>query len=119
MYLNQHLCYSLIRVKKCIELELPTLLESLEYKLPGKILQDIDCGVGFDVHVELEENVNQDNHIVISVDAVRNVIRIYIHDELNLEGNFQTIRTNFVEVVNAIKEYIVELKLVENLIDGL
>lgn len=101
--------YELITAPKYIDLNLEAMELSLKYKHPGKGIYSVYCGVGFDLQINIGA---QDEPViaVISVDGVYNKIRVYLKDEKDVEGDFNIIRKEFVQLISSIKEFIKEEK---------
>lgn len=123
MYLNKHLIYWINRYPKTMDLTLEDLAEALQYKLPGMNLEGTKFRGGFEIFIPIEgvTYTNEDGQVrqhyfVITVDAIKNAIRVYIYKEEELNGDFVSIRTPFLYVVNAIKEYVKEHRTVDKML---
>ena len=115
MYLNKHLICSITRYPKTMDLTLEDLIEALQYKLPGMDLEGTTFRGGFEIFIPIEgvtyindDGLERQHYFIITVDSIKNVIRIYIYREERLNAAFAEIRIPFCNIFYAIKEYVKE-----------
>ena len=123
MNLNKHLIYWISRFPKAMSLELEDLLEALHYKIPGIELEGTSFRGGFEIFIRLEgvmysndEGLLRQHYIVVTVDCIKNAVRVYIYKEERLTASFDMIREPFCQVIGAVKEYLKEHKAVDRLL---
>ena len=123
MYLNKHLIYWINRYPKTMELSLEDLTEALRYKLPGIEMEAAVFRGGFEIFIPIagityinDEGLERQHYFVITVDTIRNAIRLYIYKEELLCMDFASIREPFCTIMNAIKEYVKEHRTVDKLL---
>ena len=123
MYLNKHLICSITRYPKTMDLDLEDLLEALQYKLPGMDLEGSKFRGGFEIFIPIEgvtytndDGLARQHYFIITVDSIKNIIRIYIYREEFLSAGFAEIRIPFCNIVHAIKEYVKEHRAVDKLL---
>jgi hypothetical protein len=123
MNLNKHLIYWISRFPKAMSLELEDLLEALQYKIPGIEMDGTTFRGGFEIFIRLDgvtyandEGLLRQHYIVVTVDSIKNAIRIYIYKEEKLTASFDMIREPFCQVIAAVKEYLKEHKAVDRLL---
>lgn len=123
MNLNKHLIYWITRFPKTMSIELEDLAEALQYKIPGIELNGTNFRGGFEIFIPMdgitysnEEGLLRQHYIIITVDSIRNAIRIYIYKEEKLTAAFDLIREPFCQVIEAVKEYVKEHKAVDKLL---
>jgi len=123
MYLNKHVICSIIRYPKTMDLDLEDLMEALQYKLPGMDLEGTKFRGGFEIFIPIEgvtytndDGLERQHYFIITVDSIKNAIRIYIYKEEQLNAGFAQIRIPFCSIMAAIKEYIREHQSVDKLI---
>lgn len=123
MYLNKHLIYWINRYPKSMSLELEDLTAALRYKLPEMDMEGTEFRGGFEVFIRLDgltyfndEGMQRQHYIVVTVDTIRNAIRIYIYKEEKLTAGFDLVREPFCAVIEAIREYVREHQAVDRLI---
>jgi hypothetical protein len=78
---------------------------------------------GFEIFIRMEgvtypneEGLTRQHYIVITVDAMKNAIRLYIYKEDKLTVAFNEVRDPFCRVVQAVKEYVKEHQAVDKLL---
>jgi hypothetical protein len=115
MYLNKHLIYWINRYPKTMDLTLEDLAEALHYKLPEMGLEGTKFRGGFEIFIPIEgitytndDGLERQHYFIITVDSIKNAIRIYIYKEELLNADFSAIRITFLNIVDAIKEYVKE-----------
>ena len=115
--------YWINRYPKTMELALEDLMEALQYKLPGITLEGTRFRGGFEIFIPIEDvtYINEDglarqHYFIITVDTIKNAIRIYIYKEECLNAGFDQIRTPFCSIINAIKEYVKEHQAIDKLL---
>ncbi|HRO69781.1 MAG TPA: hypothetical protein PK951_05355 [Chitinophagaceae bacterium] len=123
MNLSNHLIYWIARFPKTMTIELDDLVEALQYKIPGIELSGTNFRGGFEIFIPMDgltysndEGLLRQHYIVITVDSIRNAVRVFIYKEEKLTATFDMIREPFCEVVGAVKEYIKEHKAVDKLL---
>ena len=123
MYLNKHLFYWINRYPKTMDLTLEDLTEALQYKLPGIVFECTRFRGGFEIFIPIEgmtylndDGLMRQHYFIITVDSIKNAIRLYIYKEDQLNGEFSGIRTSFCTIIYAIKEYIKEHRTVDKLL---
>jgi hypothetical protein len=123
MYLNKHLIYWINRYPKTMDLTLEDLMEALQYKRPAMTLECTRFRGGFEIFIPIEgvTYINDDgmirqHYFIINVDSIKNAIRIYIYKEEYLSIDFSEIRSNFFDLIHAIKEYVKEHRNVDKLL---
>lgn len=123
MYLNNHLIYWITRYPKTMDLTLEDLTEALRYKLPGIYFEGTKFRGGFEIFIPID-GVNYENadglmrqhHFIITVDSIKNAIRLYIYKEEQLNTNFAPIRVQFCRIMYSIKEYVKEHRNIDTLL---
>ncbi len=120
---NKHLIYWINRYPKTMSLELEDLVEGLQYKLPDMDMEYTKFRDGFEIFIRMEgvtypneEGLTRQHYIVITVDAMKNAIRLYIYKEEQLTASFNDVRDPFCRVVQAVKEYVKEHQAVDKLL---
>ena len=123
MYLNKHLIYWINRYPKTMDLDLEDLMEAIQYKLPGMDLEGTKFGGGFEIFLPIEgitytndDGLERRHYFIITVDSIKNAIRIYIYKEERLNADFAAIRIPFGHIIHAIKEYVKEHRYVDKLL---
>ena len=123
MYLNKHVICSIIRYPKTMDLDLEDLMEALQYKLPGMDLEGTKFRGGFEIFIPIEgvtytndDGLERQHYFIITVDSIKNAIRIYIYKEEHLNAGFAEIRIPFCRIIEAIKEYVKEHRAVDKLL---
>ena len=123
MYLDKHLFYWINRYPKTMDLTLEDLTEALQYKLPGIIFESTKFRGGFEIFIPVDgvtylndDGQTRQHYFVITVDSIKNAIRLYIYKEDLLNAEFSSIRTSFSTIIHAIKEYIKEHRTVDKLL---
>lgn len=123
MYLNKHLFYWINRYPKTMDLTLEDLTEALQYKLPGIVFESTKFRGGFELFIPIEgvtylndDGLTRQHYVVITVDSIKNAIRLYIYKEDQLNAEFLSIRTAFCTIIHAIKEYVKEHRTVDKLL---
>ncbi len=123
MYLNKHLVYWINRYPKLLDLTLEDLMEALQYKLPEMTLEGTKFRGGFEIFIPIDglTYVNEDgqerqHYFIITVDSIKNAIRIYIYKEEHLNAGFAEIRITFYHIIHAVKEYMKEHRSVDKLL---
>jgi hypothetical protein len=123
MYLNKHLICSITRYPKSIDLDLEDVMEALRYKLPQMDLEGSKFRGGFEIFIPIEgvtytndEGLERQHYFIITVDSIKNAIRIYIYKEEKLNASFAEIRIPFCGIIHAIKEYIKEHRTVDKML---
>lgn len=123
MYLNKHLICWITRYPKTMDLNLEDLLEALPYKLPEMELEGTKFRGGFEIFIPIEgvtytndEGLERRHYFIITVDSIKNTIRIYIYKEERLNADFAQIRVPFCRIIDAIKEYVKEHGAVDKLL---
>jgi hypothetical protein len=123
MYLNKHLIYWINRYPKTMDLTLEDLMEALQYKRPGMTLECTRFRGGFEIFIPMEgvtytneEGLQRQHYFIISVDSIKNAIRVYIYKEECLGIDFAQIRGSFCDLIQAIKEYVKEHRSVDKLL---
>lgn len=123
MYLNKHLIYWINRYPKTMDLTLEDLMEALQYKLPQMSLECTKFRGGFEIFIPIEgvtytndDGLLRQHYFIITVDEIKNAIRIYIYKEEYLSIDFTQIRAPFCEIIHAIKEYVKEHRTVDKML---
>lgn len=123
MYLNKHLIYWINRYPKTMDLTLEDLAEALQYKLPGMNLEGTKFREGFEIFIPIEgvtytneDGLMRQHYFIITVDSIKNAIRIYIYKEELLNADFTAIRIPFLTIIDAIKEYVKEHRSVDKML---
>ncbi len=123
MHLNKHLIYWINRYPKTMDLDLEDLMEALQYKLPGMDLEGTKFRGGFEIFIPIEgviytndDGMERLHYFIITVDSIKNVIRVYIYMEEKLNADFAQIRAPFCSIIHAIKEYVKEHRTVDKLL---
>jgi len=123
MYLNKHLFYWINRYPKSMDLTLEDLTEALQYKLPGIVFESTKFRGGFELFIPVDgvtylndDGLIRQHYFVITVDSIKNAIRLYIYKEDQLNAEFSSIRTSFCTIIYAIKEYVKEHRTVDKLL---
>ena len=118
MHPNKHLIYWINRYPKTMDLDLEDLMEALQYKLPGT-----DLDGAFEIFIPIEgvtytndDGVERQHYFIVTVDSIKNVIRVYIYMEERLNADFGAIRNPFCSIIHAIKEYVKEHRTVDKLL---
>jgi hypothetical protein len=103
-----------------MDLSLDDLVEALRYKIPGVTLECTKFSGGFEIFIPIEgvtytndEGLSRQHYFVITVDAIKSAIRLYIYKEDCLNAEFDLIRQPFCQLMNAIKEYVKEHRSVD------
>jgi len=123
MYQNKHLIYWINRYPKTMDLTLEDLIEALQYKLPGVTLEGTKFRGGFEIFLPIEgvtytneDGLTRQHYFIITVDSIKNAIRIYIYKEEWLNAGFDQIRAPFFTIINALKEYLKEHQAIDKLL---
>ena len=123
MYLNKHLIYWITRYPKTMDLALEDLMEALQYKLPGNSFEGTNFRYGFEIFIPIEgvtyineDGLERQHYFIITVDSIKNAIRLYIYKEEQLNADFSAIRIPFCKVMQALKEYVKEHQTVDKLL---
>jgi hypothetical protein len=111
------------RYPKTMDLDLEDLMEALQYKLPGMVLEGTKFRGGFEIFIPIEgvtytnkDGLQRQHYFIITVDSIKNAIRIYIYKEEHLDADFAQIRIPFCNIIHAIKEYVKEHRAVDKLL---
>ena len=120
MYLNKHLFYWINRYPKTMDLTLEDVTEALQYKLPGTVFESTKFRGGFELFIPIadatylnDDGLERQHYFVITVDTIKNAVRLYIYMEDRLHAEFSSIRVPFCTIIHAIKEYIKEHRTVD------
>jgi hypothetical protein len=118
--------YWMTRYSKNINLTLADLRVAFHYKLPGMDFEGTEFKGGFEffspiegVQYENDEGIMRQHYFIITVDTIRNTVRIYIYKEDQLSADFMEIRNLFCTIIDATKEYLKEHRNVDKLMDKL
>jgi hypothetical protein len=106
-----------------MDLTLEDLTEALQYKLPGIVFESTKFRGGFELFIPIEgitylngDGLTRQHYFVITVDSIKNAIRLYIYKEDQLNAEFLSIRAPFCMIIHAIKEYVKEHRTVDKLL---
>lgn len=123
MYMNKHIIYWITRYPKTMDLVLEDLMEALRYKLPQMDLEGTTFRGGFEIFIPIEgvtytndDGLVRQHHFIITVDSIKNAIRLYIYKEEKLNANFSQIRGPFCTIIEALKEYVKEHRTIDQLL---
>jgi hypothetical protein len=123
MYRNNHLIYWITRFPKAMDLTLEDLMEALRYKLPGLYFEGTTFRGGFEIFIpidgvqyENEDGLMRQHYFIITVDSIKNAIRLYIYKEDRLNTEFAPIRVQFCRIMYSIKEYVKEHTTVDKML---
>jgi len=114
------------RYSKNINLTLDNLQTALQYKLPDMQFEGAAFSWGFEIFSPIEDvkymhtdGVMRQHYFVITVDCIKNAIRVYIYKEELMMADFFQIRASFFKITESIKEYMKEHKHVDKMISDL
>jgi hypothetical protein len=106
-----------------MDLAMEDLTEALQYKLPGYQPEGTKFRGGFEIFIPIEgvtyineEGLERQHYFIITVDSIKNAIRLYIYKEESLNAEFGLVREPFCEIMDAIKEYVKEHQSVDKLL---
>ena len=106
-----------------MDLTLEDLTEALQYKLPGIVFESTRFRGGFEIFIPIEgmnylndDGLMRQHYFIITVDSIKNAIRLYIYKEDLLNAEFSSIRASFCTFIFAIKEYVKEHRTVDKLL---
>ena len=112
---NKHLICWITRYPKTMDLTLEDLMEALRYKLPGMELEGTVFRGGFEIFIPIkdvtyinDDGLERQHYFIITVDSIKNAIRLYIYREEQLNAGFDKIRYPFCAIMAAVKEYVKE-----------
>lgn len=106
-----------------MDLTLEDLTEALQYKLPEMNFEGTKFRGGFEIFIPIEgltytnnDGLTRQHYFIITADSFKNAIRLYIYKEDQLNADFANIRDPFINIINAIKEYVKEHRSVDKLL---
>lgn len=121
--MNKHIIYWITRYPKTMDLDLEDLMEALRYKLPGMDLEGTTFRGGFEIFIPIEgvnytndDGLLRQHYFIITVDSIKNAIRLYIYKEERLNADFGQIRNPFCTILEALKEYVKEHRTIDQLL---